>query len=262
MLETQPWKAVDNNVVGTLCMVEAARRHEVDRFVFVSTDKAVNPINVMGASKRVSEKLLTCHAAEGSSPTKFMIVRFGNVVGSVGSVVPLFKKQIATGGPVTVTHPEATRYFMTIPEACQLILQAGAMGDGGEIFILDMGKAVKIDDMARDLISLSGFEPEVGIPIEYIGLRAGEKLHEELSDEDETLLATSHPKILMTKNESCDLNHLEKQIDELVTICRHRSSDEIQFKLKAIIPEYAPQHLTKHGESMADLSPRGAKSPN
>jgi FlaA1/EpsC-like NDP-sugar epimerase len=261
MLETQPWKAVDNNIVGTLCMAKAARKHDVDRFVFVSTDKAVNPINVMGASKRVSEKLLTCHDADGSFATKFMIVRFGNVVGSVGSVVPLFKKQIAAGGPVTVTHPEATRYFMTIPEACQLILQAGAMGAGGEIFILDMGKAVKIDDMARDLISLSGFEPEVDIPIEYIGLRAGEKLHEVLSEEDETLLATSHPKILMTKTESCDLHHLKKQIDELVTICRRRSSDEIRHMLKAIIPEYAPP-LTKHGESMADLNPRGAHSPN
>ncbi len=243
MLETQPWKAVDNNVVGTLRMVEAARKHAVDRFVFVSTDKAVNPVNVMGASKRVSEKLLTCHAVNQSSATKFMIVRFGNVVGSVGSVVPLFKKQIAAGGPVTVTHPEATRYFMTIPEACQLILQAGAMGTGGEIFILDMGKAVKIDDMARDLISLSGFEPEIDIPIEYIGLRAGEKLHEELGTADENVLTTAHQKILMIRNEACDLQNLENQIDALVTICQHKAGAEIRRQLKAIIPEYNPVNI-------------------
>ena len=243
MLETQPWKAIDNNVVGTLRMVEAARRHAVDRFVFVSTDKAVNPVNVMGASKRVSEKLLTCHAANRSSATKFMIVRFGNVVGSVGSVVPLFKKQIAAGGPVTVTHPEATRYFMTIPEAGQLILQAGAMGAGGEIFILDMGEAVKIDDMARDLISLSGFEPEIDIPIAYIGLRAGEKLHEELGAADENAVTTSHQKILMIKNAACDLKNLEKQIDALVTICQHKADAEIRRQLKAIIPEYKPINI-------------------
>ena len=242
LLETQPWKAVDNNVVGTLRMVEAARKHGVDRFVFVSTDKAVNPVNVMGASKRVSEKLLTCHAANRTAPTKFMIVRFGNVVGSVGSVVPLFKKQIAAGGPVTVTHPEATRFFMTIPEACQLILQAGAMGEGGEIFILDMGKAVKIDDMARDLISLSGFEPEIDIPIEYIGLRAGEKLHEELGAADENAVTTTHHKILMIRNEACDLEDLEHQIEELVGICRRKAGAEIRRQLKAIIPEYSPTH--------------------
>ncbi len=240
MLESQPWKAVDNNVVGTLRMAEAARRHHIDRFVFVSTDKAVNPVNVMGASKRVAEKFLTCHAANRTSATKFMIVRFGNVVGSVGSVVPLFKKQIAAGGPVTVTHPEATRFFMTIPEASQLILQAGAMGAGGEIFILDMGTAVKIDDMARDLINLSGFEPETDIAIEYIGLRDGEKLHEELHASTENVIGTAHPKIMMIRNAACDLGNLEKQIDELVAVCEHKESTTICGKLQAIIAEYDP----------------------
>jgi FlaA1/EpsC-like NDP-sugar epimerase len=254
MLEGQPWKAVDNNIVGTLRMVDAAHRFRVDRFVFVSTDKAVNPVNVMGASKRISEKLLTCHDASASTATKFMIVRFGNVVGSVGSVVPLFRKQIATGGPVTVTHPEASRYFMTIPEACQLILQAGAMGAGGEIFILDMGKAVKIDDMARDLIKLSGFDPEVDIPIEYTGLRPGEKLHEELRAADENAVSTTHQKIMVIKNDACDLRGLEHQIDELVALCRHKDGAVIRNKLETIIPEYNPanRHQTATASRAAD----------
>ena len=255
MLETQPWKAVDNNIVGTLRLVETALESNVDRFVFVSTDKAVRPANVMGASKRVSERLLTCHATNPATRTKLMIVRFGNVVGSVGSVVPLFRKQIAAGGPVTVTHPEATRFFMTIPEACQLILQAGAMGEGGEIFTLDMGTAVKIDDMARDLITLSGFVPEVDIPIEYIGLRAGEKLHESLNSKDEDPEPTSHPKISMIKNTACDLNHLENQIDALVAVCQLKDSAEIRRKLQAIIAEYKPMGTDSGGDSEEDNTP-------
>ena len=240
MLESQPWKAIDNNILGTHCLIEAAIDHAVDRFVFVSTDKAVRPVNVMGASKRVSERLLTCHATSHASTTKFMIVRFGNVVGSVGSVVPLFQKQIAAGGPVTVTHPEATRFFMTIPEACQLILQAGAMGQGGEIFFLDMGTAVRIDDMARDLIKLSGFEPEADIPIEYIGLRPGEKLHEELITEDENLMSTAHEKIQVLKSQACDLEGLRQAIDELVEISQLREASPIRLKLMEIVPDYKP----------------------
>ncbi len=240
MLEAQPWKAVDNNIIGTLRLIEATLEYPVDRFVFVSTDKAVRPVNVMGASKRVSERMLTCQATRPNAPTKFMIVRFGNVVGSVGSVVPLFKKQIAAGGPVTVTHPEATRFFMTIPEACQLILQAGAMGQGGEIFFLDMGTAVKIDEMARDLIKLSGFEPEADIPVEYIGLRPGEKLHEELISADDSLMPTAHDKIQVLEASACNLQELQRSIDELIEVSQAREAMPIKYKLMEIVPDYEP----------------------
>jgi FlaA1/EpsC-like NDP-sugar epimerase len=199
MLEMQPWKAVDNNIQGTSNLVQITDKFNVERFVFVSTDKAVRPANVMGASKRIAEMLIQSQNGCGLSHTKFMTVRFGNVVGSVGSVVPLFKKQIKKGGPVTVTHPEVKRFFMTIPESCQLILQAGAMGKGGEIFLLDMGTSIKIDDMAKDLIRFSGFEPDVDIKIEYIGLRPGEKLSEELIIEGEDVVPTSHEKIMVLK---------------------------------------------------------------
>ena len=167
-----------------------------------------------------------------------MIVRFGNVVGSVGSVVPLFKNQIRKGGPVTVTHPDVTRFFMTIPEACQLILQAGAMGNGGEIFILDMGTPIKIDDMARDLIRLSGFEPDVDIKIEYIGLRPGEKLYEELITEGENIVPTRHEKIMVLKGIECDLELLNVKIDELADLAQDQNADGIKAKLRQIIPEY------------------------
>jgi FlaA1/EpsC-like NDP-sugar epimerase len=167
-----------------------------------------------------------------------MIVRFGNVVGSVGSVVPLFKKQIQEGGPVTVTHPDVTRFFMTIPEACQLILQAGSMGEGGEIFILDMGTPIKIADMARDLIRLSGFEPDVDIKIEYIGMRPGEKLYEELITDGENIVPTRHEKIMVLKGIECDLALLNGKIDELVGLAQGQNTDGIKAKLRQIIPEY------------------------
>jgi FlaA1/EpsC-like NDP-sugar epimerase len=176
----------------------------------------------------------------GLSPTKYMTVRFGNVVGSVGSVVPLFKKQIQKGGPVTVTHPDVTRFFMTIPEACQLILQAGAMGKGGEIFLLDMGTSIKIVDMARDLIRLSGFEPEVDIKIEYIGLRPGEKLFEELIIEGEDVIPTSHEKIMVLKGMDCNLPVLNGEIHQLTQIARGQEIKLIKEKLKEIVPEYVP----------------------
>ena len=238
MLEIQPWKAIDNNVVGTKNLMEVSTANNVARFVFVSTDKAVRPANVMGASKRLAETMLQGQNGCGLSQTRFMIVRFGNVVGSVGSVVPLFKNQIQDGGPVTVTHPDVTRFFMTIPEACQLILQAGAMGNGGEIFILDMGTPIKIDDMARDLIRLSGFEPEIDIKIEYTGLRPGEKLYEELITDGEDIVPTRHEKIMVLKGIECDLELLNGKIDELVVFAAEQSGDKIKSKLKEIVPDY------------------------
>ena len=240
MLEIQPWKAIKNNIQGTRNVVDFAQRFNVVRFVFVSTDKAVRPTNVMGASKRVAEMLVQNQNGCGLSHTQYMIVRFGNVVGSVGSVVPLFKKQIKYGGPVTVTDPDVTRFFMTIPEACQLILQAGAMGNGGEIFILDMGTPIKIDDMARDLIRLSGFEPDVDIKIEYIGLRPGEKLYEELITEGEGILPTSHEKIMVLRGVECNLQLLNGEINEIISLARNQNTKEIIGKLKDILPEYNP----------------------
>jgi len=238
MLELHPWKAIDNNVLGTKNLIEVSAKSDVARFVFVSTDKAVRPANIMGASKRLSEMLVQGQNPCGLSQTRFMIVRFGNVVGSVGSVVPLFKKQILKGGPVTVTHPEVTRFFMTIPEACQLILQAGAMGKGGEIFILDMGTSIKIDDMARDLIRLSGFEPDVDIKIEYIGLRSGEKLYEELITEGENIVPTRHEKIMVLKGIECDLKLLNGKIDQLVHFAVEQDGEKVKLKLKEIVSEY------------------------
>jgi len=240
MLELQPWKVIKNNVLGTSNIVEITNKFNVERFVFVSTDKAVRPANVMGASKRVAEMLVQSQNGCGLSETLFMIVRFGNVVGSVGSVVPLFRKQIEKGGPVTVTHPEATRYFMTIPESCQLILQTGAMGQGGEIFILKMGTPIKIDDMARDLIRLSGFEPDVDIKIDYIGLRPGEKLNEELIIEGEGVLPTTHEKIMVLKGLECNLQVLDGNINELAKSAEAQNSEKIIAKLKEIVPEYTP----------------------
>jgi FlaA1/EpsC-like NDP-sugar epimerase len=239
MLEIQPWKAIKNNIKGTRNVVETADRFNVERFVFVLIDKAVRPTNVMGASKRVAEMLVQSQNGCGLSNTRYMIVRFGNVVGSVGSVVPLFKKQIEKGGPVTVTHPEVTRFFMTIPEACQLILQAGAMGNGGEVFILDMGTPIKIDDMAKDLIRLSGFEPNVDIKIKYIGLRPGEKLYEELISEGEGILPTSHEKIMVLGGTECNIQMLNGKIDEIIRLTRNQNTQEIISKLKDILPEYS-----------------------
>ena len=240
MLEIQPWKALENNILGTLNLIDVSNEFGTERFVLVSTDKAVRAANVMGASKRVAEMIALNRNGCQTSRTQFMAVRFGNVVGSVGSVVPLFKKQIEEGGPVTVTHPEVTRYFMTIREASQLILQAGAMGQGGEIFILDMGTPVKIVDMARDLIRLSGFEPDVDIKIEFIGLRPGEKLYEELITADENAQPTQHPKILMLKGAACDMGQLNVKIQELASLTAAQDAAQIRFKLQEIVPDYAP----------------------
>ena len=239
IMELNPWEAIFTNIKGTHSLLEVVREFEVNRFVLVSTDKAVRPSNVMGASKRVAELLTQCYN-NSFNPTRFMSVRFGNVIGSSGSVIPLFKRQIEKGGPVTVTHPEVTRYFMTIPEAAQLILQAGAMGEGGEIFILDMGSPVKIFDLARDLIRLSGFEPDEDIEIKFIGLRPGEKLYEELISEGEGISPTSHEKITVLRKPPCDLNWLKTKIDELTVLAEKQDAVGIKKKLKEILPEYEP----------------------
>jgi len=247
MLEKNPWQAVFNNIQGSRVAMEMAVKHHVDRFVLVSTDKAVRPTNVMGASKRVTELIMQCQQGNG---TKLMAVRFGNVVGSSGSVIPLFRRQIEQGGPVTVTHPEVNRFFMTIPEAAQMILQAGTMGDGGEIFILRMGTPVKIADMARDLIRLSGKEPDVDIKIVYTGLREGEKLYEELITVGEDIIPTGHEKVMVLRsnhlfNGANDVDNackfLYRAIDEIIRIAESHDATGIKKKLQEIVPEYTLQ---------------------
>jgi FlaA1/EpsC-like NDP-sugar epimerase len=238
IVELNPWEAVFNNIVGTKNIVEASHQFEAERFIMISTDKAVRPSSVMGATKRVSEMITACYAS--SNPTKFTSVRFGNVIGSEGSVVHLFKKQIERLGPVTITHPEITRYFMTISEACKLILQAGAMGEGGEIFILDMGTPIKITNMARDLIRLSGFKPDEDIEIKFIGLRPGEKLYEELITEGEGIIQTGYEKIFVLRGNGCDRISLNQKIGELLKLAHEQDASAIKSKLKEIVPEYHP----------------------
>jgi FlaA1/EpsC-like NDP-sugar epimerase len=241
MLERQPWKAIANNVLGTRCLADVAEAFGVERFVMVSTDKAVRPTSVMGASKRVAEMIVQGRNQGGAGTPRFMTVRFGNVLNSVGSVVPLFRRQIERGGPVTVTHKEVTRYFMTIPEACQLILQAGALADGGgEIYLLDMGTPVRIDDMARDLIRLYGFEPDKNIRIEYTGLRPGEKLFEELITEGEGILPTSHQKILVLKAHHDCGEALEDALTDLARLAEAQDAEGIKQGLARIVPDYTP----------------------
>jgi len=237
--ERNPWEAVYTNVLGSRNLLEVSLENGVDRFVFVSTDKAVRPTNVMAATKRLAEMLMGC--LSHTSKSCFMAVRFGNVVGSSGSAIPVFQEQIARGGPVTVTHPEMTRYFMSISEAAQLILQAGAMGEGDEIFILEMGKPHRILDMAHDLIRLHGFEPDKDIPIQFIGLRPGEKLYEELISEGEGIVNTHHKKILVLHPNKYNCQILNSQIDELLSIARTYDAHAIKRKLQEIVPEYTPQ---------------------
>ncbi|MBT7094743.1 MAG: polysaccharide biosynthesis protein, partial [Bacteroidetes bacterium] len=240
MLELQPWEAILNNILGTRNLVRFARAYAVERFVLVSTDKAVRPTNIMGATKRVAELMVLGQSSEKQAESQFIAVRFGNVVGSVGSVIPLFKKQIEQGGPVTVTHPEVTRYFMTISEASQLILQAGAMGKGGEIFILEMGTSVRIADMAKDLIRLSGFEPDKDINVEFIGLRPGEKLYEELITEGEGIVPSEHKKIMILTREINGQEKLDKDIDHIIELAKAQDGEKIKTMLKNIVPEYTP----------------------
>lgn len=241
LMEIQPMAAVTNNIFGTRNMAEVAGRYGVERFVMISTDKAVNPTNVMGATKQVAEKVV--HMMNDVYDTKYITVRFGNVLGSRGSVIPLFRKQIAAGGPVTVTDAEMTRYFMTIPEAAQLVMQAGSMGKGGEVFLLDMGKPVKIIDLARNMIRLSGFEPDKDVKIKITGLRPGEKLYEELLTAGEGTGKTTHKKIFTAPLEKVDVPFLQAKLDEF-QYCK--TDMDIITILKALIPTYHPNHEGKN----------------
>lgn len=238
MEQDNAWQALRNNVLGTHTLADAAQRHGVAKFVLISTDKAVNPTNVMGASKRLAE--MVCQSLQNKTHvgTRFIAVRFGNVLGSSGSVIPKFQEQIAAGGPVTVTHPDITRYFMSIPEACQLVLQAGLMGMGGEIFVLDMGEPVKIADLARDMIRLSGYT-ENEIRIVYSGLRPGEKLYEELLADDEHTLPTPHPKLRIAQARAVDETWLRLAVDWLAQE-RIVSEKEVKLKLQSWVTEYLP----------------------
>lgn len=235
LMEDSPFEAIKNNVFGTYNVARAADRFGTQRFILISTDKAVNPTNVMSASKRICEMVV--QTVNERSKTEFVAVRFGNVLGSAGSVIPLFRKQIKEGGPVTVTHKEVIRYFMTIPEAVQLIFQANAYANGGEIFVLDMGEPVKIDDLARNMIRLSGFEPDVDIKIEYTGLRPGEKLYEELLMSGEGLKKTKNDLIYIGSEVDFDKAEFEESLMELKAI-NETSERELRDKIAQIVPTY------------------------
>ena len=238
LMEDNPSEAIKNNVIGTLNMAQLASQYKVEKFVLISTDKAVNPTNVMGATKRLCEMIVQAVNNERGNKTEFVAVRFGNVLGSNGSVIPLFKRQIKNGGPLTLTHKDITRYFMLIPEAAQLVLQAGAYAKGGEIFVLDMGKPVKIYDLAENLIRLSGYTPNSDIKIEITGLRPGEKLYEELLMNNDNLTKTAHNKIFIDKPETISLNKIIKQIDDLLFVAKIGNKNMLKDKLKEIVPTY------------------------
>jgi FlaA1/EpsC-like NDP-sugar epimerase len=244
------WEALSNNVIGTHTLAQACKSNGVSKFVLISTDKAVNPTNVMGASKRLAE--MVCQGLQSDNGTRFVIVRFGNVLGSSGSVIPKFREQIAKGGPITITHPEITRYFMSIPEAAQLVMQAGLMGKGGEIFVLDMGEPVKIADLAADMVRLSGFSTDE-IKIEYVGLRPGEKLYEELLADDEHTMPTPHEKLRIAQARTADISWVNSL---LLWIEGLHGTHETQMKLElsSWVEEYSPQILNVtdgHGQSLS-----------
>lgn len=238
MMEENPSEAILTNVGGTRCISDLSCKYEVEKFVMISTDKAVNPTNIMGASKRIAEIYVQSLNYNHDTKTKFITTRFGNVLGSNGSVIPLFRGQIEKGGPITVTHPEITRYFMTIPEACQLILEAGVMGQGGEIFIFDMGKDVKIADLARKMIRLSGLEPEKDIKIQFTGLRPGEKIREELLNNKENTLPTHHEKIMIAQVRKYNFEVIKEQIDRLVSMGKKGDDLNTVSMMKMIVPEF------------------------
>lgn len=247
MMESHPVEAVRTNIMGTRLLAQLSVEFGVDKFVMVSTDKAVNPTNIMGASKRIAEIYVQTYfshltetrgVSDPAGITKFITTRFGNVLGSNGSVIPRFKAQIERGGPVTVTHPEITRFFMTIPEACQLVLEAGAMGKGGEIYVFDMGKSVKIVDLAHKMIKLSGMQPNKDIAIEFSGLRPGEKLYEELLNDLENTLPTHHDKIMVAQVREYDFHDVERKVERLIQLANKQNEREIVVFMKAMVPEF------------------------
>ena len=242
MEENNAWQAVRNNVYGTWCVASVAQRYGATKFVLISTDKAVNPTNVMGTTKRLAEMI--CQGMQNGG-TQFVMVRFGNVLGSTGSVIPKFREQIAKGGPVTVTHPEVTRYFMSIPEAAQLVIQAGCMGQGGEIFVLDMGESVKIVDLARDMIRLSGFS-DTDIKIEFSGLRAGEKLYEEVLANSECSLPTHHPKLRIAQARTVDAAWVNEMLAWVSSQSAAWTDEEVRQRLQQWVPEYRPARNSKN----------------
>ena len=242
MEENNAWQAVRNNVYGTWCVASVAQRYGATKFVLISTDKAVNPTNVMGTTKRLAEMI--CQGMQNGG-TQFVMVRFGNVLGSTGSVIPKFREQIAKGGPVTVTHPEVTRYFMSIPEAAQLVIQAGCMGQGGEIFVLDMGESVKIVDLARDMIRLSGFS-DTDIKIEFSGLRAGEKLYEEVLANSECSLPTHHPKLRIAQARTVDATWVNEMLAWVSSQSAAWTDEEVRQRLQQWVPEYRPARNSKN----------------
>ncbi|MDX6190106.1 polysaccharide biosynthesis protein [Flavobacterium sp. FlaQc-52] len=249
LMEENPSQAILTNIKGTKNLADLSCKYNIKKFVMVSTDKAVNPSNVMGASKRIAEKyvqslFLKNQKEENQTATKFITTRFGNVLGSNGSVVPLFTKQIAEGGPVTITHQDIIRYFMTIPEACQLVLEAGAMGNGGEIYIFDMGKPVKIIDLAKKMIKLAGFIPDKEIKIKIVGLRPGEKLYEELLNDTSKTLPTYHNKIMIAQEIQDEYENLHTEIEELIGIADFYDNDDIVTKMKKIVPEFKSMNST------------------
>lgn len=242
IVEENPHEAIFVNIMGTRILADLSNEYNINRFVMVSTDKAVNPTNVMGASKRVAELYVQSLQEKSNNNTKFITTRFGNVLGSNGSVIPLFRKQIEAGGPITLTHPDITRYFMTIPEACELVLQAGTMGQGGEIYVFDMGEPVKILDLAKKMIKLSGLEPDIDIEIKITGLRPGEKLFEELLSDDTKTLPTHHEKIMRAKDITMPYEVMEMCTKEIARATVKKSKTELVQMIKNMVPEYKSQN--------------------
>jgi len=244
MMEDNPYEAIRVNIGGTQLLTQLSITYKVRKFVMISTDKAVNPTNVMGASKRICEMYIQSQSQLEGMNTQFITTRFGNVLGSNGSVVPLFSKQIAAGGPVTLTHRDITRYFMTIPEACQLVLEAGFMGSGGEIYVFDMGKPVKIYDLAVKMITLAGLEPGRDIKIIETGLRPGEKLFEELLATKENTLPTYHKKIMIGKTRECNPILVHHGVISLLNLLKSATDDQLVSEMKKLVPEFISQNST------------------